>query len=236
MRRTWTLLLALAAMALLAALAWWLLGRSAWRPPSPIKPALPEIAAVERTAGSHGKSALQAPLFWSSRTPVEVGEAEKKESAAEAELSQLRLMAVLESGGQRVALLQRPDRSVLKLDSAQPEGEWRLESFDGLVAVFVSGAGQRVERPLERASSAPPGRPAPAAAGGRGAPTDSGVSQGRSRGKAVVERNQSKSAPNAAAPLPGPSSGLHPPERTAPPRPLPPAASPGVRASAPAGV
>ncbi|MBS0392342.1 MAG: hypothetical protein JSS19_15930 [Proteobacteria bacterium] len=78
----------------------------------------------------------------------------------EQEINQSRLTAVFESGRQRIALLQRPDGSPLKLTSDTKP--WRLESFDGRKALFVSEDGaQRVERPLE----AGPKGPAPRAAG-----------------------------------------------------------------------
>ena len=94
MRRTWTWLLAAALLAVLAGLAWWWVGRSAWRPPTPIRPALPDIALVQDGAAVQVKAALDSPLLWSSRAPVETPEA-APEKAPESELAQLRLMAVL---------------------------------------------------------------------------------------------------------------------------------------------
>ena len=163
MKRMAIILVFVAVVAVLVGIAWWVVGRSAWQPPAPVRPALPEIAQTEPVSAAGGKAALEAPLFWTSRAPVESGEV-KVEVAPESEMSRMRLMAVLESGGQRVALLQRADRSVLKLDSAEPNPDWRLESFDGVTAVFVSRDGQRVERPLEKTpgSSTTPPRSKPA--------------------------------------------------------------------------
>lgn len=241
MRRTWGLLWGLAALAVVAGGVWWALGRSAWRPPTPVKPALPAIALASEGGGAQIRNALQKPLFWSSRTPPEVLSDAAPSAEPESELAQMRLMAVLESAGQRVALLQRPDQSVLKLDSASPEGDWGLQSFDGLVAVFVSRTGQRVERPLEGggAASAAPKRGAPNSSAGSGSrdnrPNASAVP---ARPGAPVSRG-GQSAPSAPA-----SFGLHPPPRAAPstqsstgrtasaPTALPP---PGARASAAAG-
>ena len=204
MRRAGTLLMVVGAVAVVIGIAGWLLGRARWQPPAPVKPALPEIAVVQASPTALGQHALKSPLFWSSRAPVEAGEASAEPAAAESEMAQLRLMAVLESGGQRVALLQRPDRTVLKLDSAQPEGEWRLESFDGLVAVLVSTKGQRVERVLERTNAAPvaqPGQKAPSVRSGP-SPGNSGLTQGQ-------PPTGGAAAPSVATP-PAASGGLHP--------------------------
>ena len=168
MKRLWTLLFALAVLALTAGVLWWLLGRSTWRPPAPMRPSIPEVAPLPVVSGAQGTNARLKPLFWSSRSPVEVSEAAPNPDVAISEMSQMRLMAVIESGGQRVALLQRPDRSILKIDSALPEGEWRLESFDGAVAILVSAGGERVERPLDQAPKPTGGLPAPGRPIGRG--------------------------------------------------------------------
>ena len=176
MKRMAIILVFVAVVAVLVGIAWWVVGRSAWQPPAPVRPALPEIAQTEPVSAAGGKAALEAPLFWTSRAPVESGEV-KVEVAPESEMSRMRLMAVLESGGQRVALLQRPDRSVLKLDSAESSQDWRLESFDGVTAVFVSRDGQRVERSLEKtpgSATAPPrSQPAVGGAAARPAPIGS---------------------------------------------------------------
>ena len=239
MKRAWLILMALAAFAIVASVAWWLVARSSWRPPVPIKPALPESIAMGDFAAPQSKHTLEMPLFWSSRAPVEEGEM-KADAAPASEIAELRLMAIFESGGQRVALLQRPDRSVLKLDSANPEGDWRLDAFDGLVATFVSTSGQRVERPLERVgatAAAPAARPVAPPRGGPGAAGGSqppGAAAGGIRPEA---------RPRPAVPAPASSGGLHP-AKPAPaagasssqsPPASPPGTPPGVDASAPAG-
>ncbi|MBL7088008.1 MAG: hypothetical protein ISS20_04270 [Acidovorax sp.] len=67
-------------------------------------------------------------------------------------MTQSRLTAVLESGGERVAILQRADGSTLKITAVtQP---WRIVSFDGRKAVFASADEGQVERPLEAGSLA----------------------------------------------------------------------------------
>lgn len=205
MKRNWTLLLALAAFAIAASLTWWLMARTSWHPPSPIKPALPDIAVQTGFEGAIVKSALQKPLLWSSRAPVEERD-EAGESAPKSEIDQFQLVAVLESGGQRVALLQRPDRSVLKIDSAAPEGDWQLDSFDGAVAVFVSNAGQRVERPLERTAAAP--SPGPSQPGGRTSRPDRNmsVSQPGPRATKVDGGQQANLTAPAGPPVRGPAS------------------------------
>lgn len=180
MTRAVKLLTAVALIAVAVGILGWLVGRTAWQPPAPIKPALPAVAALQATRGSADQSALQKPLFWSTKAPAEAVEKAGDPAAVESEMAQMRLMAVLESGGHRVALLQRPDRTVLKLDSAESEEDWRLESFDGAVAVLASKNGQRIERPLEKAPSGAPTPNAPAARN-RAASGGSANDQGRSR-------------------------------------------------------
>ena len=238
MKRTWGGLLALGVLAVAISVVWWIWARASWRPPAPIKPALPDIASITGFDALQAKSALEKPLLWSSRAPVEEIDA-ASQAAPESEISQLRLMAVLETGGQRVALLQRPDQSVLKLDSAHPEGDWRLDSFDGLVAVFVSGAGQRVERPLERAGAAPAGRPGAPPGASAPARTGPGASAGGQTPARPAATDSRTGAPSqAAGPNAAPNSyGLHPPRPApagSPPSP-PPASPPGPSANARAG-
>ena len=227
MRRIGPLLGALVILAVLAAAAWWLIGRSAWRPPVPIKPALPDIPALQvGPIGGSGKSATQQPLLWSSRVPVEASSA-NEEQPQESEMSQLRLMAVLESAGRRVALLQRPDRTVLKIDTAQPEGKWRLDSFDGLVAVFVSETGQRAERQLEKVASVagrnpPVGAPAPT-----GSPRRAPAPGARSDGGPTGQASSARPPPGALPPPPAGAANL--PQRSpSPASPPGPVASDGV--------
>ena len=243
MRRTWTWLLAAALLAVLAGLAWWWVGRSAWRPPTPIRPALPDIALVQDGAAVQVKAALDSPLLWSSRAPVETPEA-APEKAPESELAQLRLMAVLETAGQRVALLQRPDRTVLKLNSSDPESGWRLVSFDGAVAQFVSRSGQRVERPLERVGAAVPA-PAPGGAQ-RGAPSTAlpppqpragqSANLDAQQGAANRSGGPERPPPGSSNGLPVPRSGASPMGMGSPPAvsSAPPAPA-GADANAPAG-
>ena len=224
MKRTWTALLAVAVLAVAAGVVWWWLGRSAWHPPASIKPALPDIALPQDGVPPQVKNALEKPLLWSSRAPVEAAEAESSK-APESELSQLRLMAVLESAGQRVALLQRPDRTVLKLNSSDPESGWRLESFDGAVAQFVSRSGQRIERPLERVGAAAPGAgaaprgssavtaPSPMRAGQQGAANRAGASD-RTRPTMPNGMSATKQAGSGPAGMGAPSPGASPTSAT----------------------
>ncbi|WP_255577456.1 MULTISPECIES: hypothetical protein [unclassified Acidovorax] len=95
------------------------------------------------------KQAVERPLLWASRRPVAV---EEKKTSLVTELLQARLTAVFESGKERVAILQRPDGSTLKITGETKP--WRVESFDGRKALFVSADDQRVERPLEAGSAA----------------------------------------------------------------------------------
>jgi len=150
MIRPWHLAPLLAGAALAASAYWWLAEKDRWQPPPALRPDLPQIVPLPQPPQAKVRETLARPPLWASRRPVDAG---GKKGGMEQEITQSRLMAVFESGRQRIALLQRPDGSLLKLTSdAKP---WRLESFDGRKALFVSeeGAG-RVERPLQAGGGA----------------------------------------------------------------------------------
>ena len=158
MIKPWHLLPVLAASALAASAYWWQAEKDRWTPPVPLKPDLPKVEPVPQHERVRARQALERPVLWTSRRPVEVDD--KKNSQAR-EITQSRLTAVFESGPERVAILQRADGSTLKVTSASKP--WRIESFDGRKATFVSAEKGRVERPLEagppEAAKAPPGGP-----------------------------------------------------------------------------
>ena len=134
----------LAAAALVASAYWWQAEKDRWVPPKERRPDLPKVEPMPQPAPMRARQALERPVLWVSRRPLDVDD--KKGSVAR-ELTQSRLTAVLESGGERVAILQRADGSTLKITAAtQP---WRIVSFDGRKAVFVSADEGQVERPLE---------------------------------------------------------------------------------------
>lgn len=151
MIRPWHFTPLLAGAALAAGAYWWLAEKDLWQPPPARTPELPQLAPLQQPVRSTVREALARPPLWASRRPVE---ADGKKGGMEQEINQSRLTAVFESGRQRIALLQRPDGSPLKLTSDTKP--WRLESFDGRKALFVSEDGaRRVERPLEAGSGAP---------------------------------------------------------------------------------
>lgn len=150
MIKPWYLVPLLAAAALAGSAYWWQSEKDRWNPPPPLKPDLPKVEPVPPPLRIRAKQALERPLLWTSRRPVVV---EEKKTAPVSELMQARLTAVLESGAQRVAILQRPDGSTLKITGETKP--WRVESFDGRNAVFLSDD-QRVERPLEAGPPAAP--------------------------------------------------------------------------------
>lgn len=163
MKRSWLLALGVAALMSAICVYWWSVGRNKWQPPPPLKPDLPELIALPVPSQVKATQAKERPLFWAARRPAASASAQADaKTGVESELAQSRLMAVLESGARRVALLQRPDGGVLKISSVGPAGPWHLDSFNGKVAVFVSRDGQRVERPL--AAVRGPAVPAPGAA------------------------------------------------------------------------
>lgn len=163
MRRFWFVVLGLACAGWALDAYWWSQVRASWHPPAAVPPALPELAGLPPISANPARQALARPLLWSSRRPVPAA-AQAGTAGAGQELGQARLMAVLESGTRRIALLRRPDGSLLGIGTEASPGPWRLERFDGHVAVFVGADGARVERPLERAEAPAASPRAPAAA------------------------------------------------------------------------
>jgi len=144
------------AAALGASAYWWHTQKDAWTPPAPRKPDLPKVEAMPKPPRTTVRQAQERPLLWTSRRAVKADDKKGKQAK---ELTESRLMAVLESGKERVALLQRANGTPLKITTETKP--WHIESFDGRKAVFVSADGQRIERPLE-AGKAPAPTPAPA--------------------------------------------------------------------------
>lgn len=156
--KPWLLAPVLAALALGVSGYWWHTQRATWSPPPARTPDLPVFEPIPGARAAVIRHAQERPVLWVSRRPPQVDE-KKKDEAADA-LSQSRLMAVVESGSQRVAMLQQPDGSKLKITTETKP--WRIESFDGRKAQFVSADGRRIERLLE--AGAPPPKPRGAAA------------------------------------------------------------------------
>lgn len=156
MIKSWYLAPVLGIVAVAASAYWWDAEKERWTPPPPRKPDLPKVEPMPSVVRIRARQAVERPLLWTSRRPVAVDE---KKSSMVNELMQSRLTAVLESGKDRVAILQRADGSTLKITGETKP--WRVESFDGRKAFFVSADNQRVERPLEAGSAAParPGGP-----------------------------------------------------------------------------
>jgi hypothetical protein len=155
MIKSWYLAPVVAALAVVASAYWWQAEKSRWSPPPPRKPDLPRVEAMPAAPRIRAMQAVERPLFWAARRPVAVDE---KKSNLVSELMQSRLTAVFESGGDRVAILQKVDGTTLKITNETKP--WRIDSFDGRKALFVSADDQRVERPLE-AGAAASARPAP---------------------------------------------------------------------------
>ncbi len=158
MIKPWYMVPVLAAVALAGSAAWWQTKKDQWQAPAPRIPDLPQFEQLPAPSSSVAKQALERPLLWTSRKPADSGD---KKSGMAQELLQSRLMAVFESGKERVAVLQRQDGSVFKIGAVTEP--WKLQSFDGRKAYFVAADGQHVERPLEPgnppAGKANPARP-----------------------------------------------------------------------------
>lgn len=159
MTRPWHIIVLLAAAAL-AVSAWgWHARKNAWQPPPARLPQLPSLPALPTPEAADMHSSLARPVLWPARRPPEQGSRKSEDP----ELAKARLLAVVSSGKDLIALLARPDGSALRLtSSSQP---WRVQAFDGRTATLVhSGNGQRVERVLERQAQPSPAAPAAKAA------------------------------------------------------------------------
>lgn len=153
------LILFVLALALVVASALvWLRQRAAWQPLPPLKPELPRVAGLPAPGKPVIDTALAQPLFWPSRRPNPVVKADAE--APKSELDDTRLTAVLRAGESQIAILQQKDGTAMKLSNHSTP--WRIESFDGRKAVFVSNGDQRVERSLEPATPAARGPASPA--------------------------------------------------------------------------
>lgn len=181
MTRKWFLLALLAIAFLLASAFWWISASNRWTPPPAQPPMLPELTPLPTPQTDAMRQARARPLLWASRRPPQPAAkappepvvVEEKEQPGE--LDGTTLEAVLESGGQRIALLRTADgkRIKISLGAQSPDRSedalsgWRVERFDGTTAVLASAKGERVERTLN------PGEPPlPAPAQQRGAPED----------------------------------------------------------------
>lgn len=152
MIKPWNMVPVLAVAALVGSAVWWQAQKDQWRAPEPRIPDLPQLAPLPAPSGAQPNQALERPLLWASRKPADSGD--KKTGMAQ-EIMQSRLMAVFESGKERVAVLQRQDGSVFKVGTSSES--WKLDSFDGRKAYFVAADGQRAERMLEP-GNAPAGK------------------------------------------------------------------------------
>ena len=140
----WLVVLSLVAFCLGSAAWWWEQDRHWWQPPAPNRPEVPTVQPLPAPESVPVAAAFERPLLWSSRRPPR---ARTQEDRLLDELNQSRLLAVLQSGEQRIALLRAPDGRLFKYGKqSQP---WRLEYFDGRQASFVTEEGQRAIRPLE---------------------------------------------------------------------------------------
>ena len=162
MIKSWYLAPVLGIVAVAASAYWWDAEKERWTPPPPRKPDLPTVEPMPNVVRIRARQAVERPLLWTSRRPVAVDE---KKSSMVNELMQARLTAVFESGKERIAVLQRADGTTLKITGET--NPWRVESFDGRTALFVSADNQRVERPLEAGAAAAATNARPGAAAER---------------------------------------------------------------------
>ena len=127
---------------------WWFRDHALWSPPAPKLPAVDAVQPLPSDAGVSIAAAIARPILWSSRRPP-VPVIRKQDDRIVDEMNKSSLLAVLQSGDQRIALLRAPDGRLVKYSNqTQP---WRLESFDGRQASFVTAEGQHATRALQSA-------------------------------------------------------------------------------------
>lgn len=159
--RPWQLFPWAVAVLLLASAWGWQTRKNDWQPPAARLPQLPELAALPAPEAVQMRQSLARPVLWAARRPLDQGGRKGEES----EIAKARLLAVVSSGQDLIALLARSEGSTLKITPRTRP--WRIEAFDGLTATFVhEGSGQRVQRALERVLSPSPAAPAAAPAAG----------------------------------------------------------------------
>lgn len=123
---------------------WWFRDHALWVPPPTKLPAVDPVQPLPADAGASISAAMERPILWSTRRPPVI---KKQDDRVVDEINKSSLLAVLQSGPQQIALLRAPDGRLIKYSSqTQP---WRLESFDGRQASFVTAEGQRATRALQ---------------------------------------------------------------------------------------
>lgn len=143
MMRLWLLWPLLAASSLIGSAAWWDAEKNIWVSPAPLIPEVSRIPDMPLPPAVQVPVSRERPVFWSSRRVLKVV---VKDTRQIDELSQARLLSVVQSGSQQIALLRKKDGSLLKFTSETEP--WRLISFDGRLATFVGADGQRLDIPL----------------------------------------------------------------------------------------
>lgn len=150
-----------AALLALLALLWWH-PVVQWALPEPALPAVDQVhLTVDATPASAAATARARPLFWSSRRPPPPPEAG---SAQAVPLAQAKLLAVLEGGAQRIAIVRFPDGHTARIATTPGADGWRLTAFDGRTARFERPGGGTVALRLEAAPAAAAKSPAKAVA------------------------------------------------------------------------
>jgi hypothetical protein len=123
---------------------WWFRDHALWSPPPAKLPAVNPVQPLSADAALSIAAALERPVLWSSRRPPVI---RKQDDRVVDEINKSLLLAVLQSGDQLIALLRAPNGRLLKYSSqSQP---WRLESFDGRQASFVTAEGQHATLALQ---------------------------------------------------------------------------------------
>jgi hypothetical protein len=133
-----------------AAAQWWQRDHTWWRAPAAKRPDVPVVTQLPAEPPPALAEAIARPLLWSVRRPPR---ARTQEDRLLEELNRSNLLAVVQSGPRRIALLKGPDGDVRRYDDQSHP--WRLEAFNGREGTFVGPDGQRVVRPLQAPPPAP---------------------------------------------------------------------------------
>ena len=143
MMKLWLLWPMLALSSLIGSAVWWDAERDIWVPPAPLVPDISRVADMPSLPVVQVHVSRERPVFWSSRSVPKVI---VKDTRQVDELSQARLLSVVQSGAKQIALLRKKDGSLVKFtNETEP---WRLVTFDGRLATFMGVDGQSLDIPL----------------------------------------------------------------------------------------
>lgn len=143
------------ALLLLVQVAYGVFGLSVTYVPSPIEPAadtlrLPEVTDRNAPSIESRNALLDRPLFWASRSPIQVVTKTTSEKKEVGELDKVKLVGIFGSGSHSgvIALVEKSER---RIRVGEEVSGWKLKSIGPEGARFVNGK-RRQQLRLERAT------------------------------------------------------------------------------------